>query len=589
MIVPMTKLTMICLSQDRDRTLAELTSLGVMHISSLRVAEGETLERTRRHLWQIQRALRELPRTTERPPSDMDPQECVDAIWAVIKRRRVLQEDLAKLHAERERIAPFGRFDPEQIRFLAEHGIVVKLYALSPRDEFKAPEDAVVAEIHHDRKKRCVAVIRMGPLDLPYREEPPPRHALDQINADIREAEQGLGALQAEIDRVAGDNMRVADHMRKVRQQVRQMEAKMGMGRSGPVAYLRGFVPTESIPEIERAAERQGWALLTQQPGPGDKAPTLIRNPQWVRPIELIFQFINIAPGYREVDISTLFLLFFSLFFAMIVGDAGYGALFLAFTLAGRRLLPKAPLLLWRLLLIMSIGTIVWGLLTGNVFGLPQLPAALESLKVPWLLDENNLMSLCFLLGAVHLTLAHGWNVIRTLNRTTALAQVGWICTTWVMYFTAQTMVLGKPFPNAMLWVLVIGILLIVVFMTPVRRLKAEWYNHVMFPLNLISNFVDIVSYVRLFAVGMATFAMASAFNAMAGDMAHGVIGSIVAALVLFGGHALNILLATMGVLVHGIRLNTLEFSGHLGLEWTGVPYQPLARDPKLEPNPSSP
>jgi V/A-type H+-transporting ATPase subunit I len=60
--------------------------------------------------------------------------------------------------------------------------------------------------------------------------------------------------------------------------------------------------------------------------------------------------------------------------------------------------------------------------------------------------------------------------------------------------------------------------------------------------------------------------------------MAGGVVGNIIAAVVLFGGHTLNILLATMGVLVHGIRLNTLEFSGHLGLEWSGQPYTPLTR-----------
>jgi V/A-type H+-transporting ATPase subunit I len=122
-----------------------------------------------------------------------------------------------------------------------------------------------------------------------------------------------------------------------------------------------------------------------------------------------------------------------------------------------------------------------------------------------------------------------------------------------------------------------------VLFMTPLRRLRAEWFNHVMLPLNLVSNFVDVVSYVRLFAVGMATFAMASAFNEMAGGMARGAVGHLAAAALLFLGHTLNILLASMGVLVHGIRLNTLEFSGHLGLEWSGRPYRPLTRDPKLK------
>jgi len=120
---------------------------------------------------------------------------------------------------------------------------------------------------------------------------------------------------------------------------------------------------------------------------------------------------------------------------------------------------------------------------------------------------------------------------------------------------------------------------LIVLFMTPVGRLKAEWFNHVMLPLSIVSNFVDVVSYLRLFAVGTASFAVAAAFNEMALGDVRGLGSGIVAAFVLFFGHTLNILLAAMGVLVHGVRLNTLEFSSHVGMQWTGVPYRPFARE----------
>jgi V/A-type H+-transporting ATPase subunit I len=94
-----------------------------------------------------------------------------------------------------------------------------------------------------------------------------------------------------------------------------------------------------------------------------------------------------------------------------------------------------------------------------------------------------------------------------------------------------------------------------------------------------VSNFVDVVSYVRLFAVGMATFAIADAVNTMALDIGFsGILSGLFAGVILLFGHALNIALAAMGVLVHGVRLNTLEFSGHLGMEWTGQRYDPLAR-----------
>ncbi|MCX7887080.1 MAG: hypothetical protein N3B01_07500 [Verrucomicrobiae bacterium] len=144
------------------------------------------------------------------------------------------------------------------------------------------------------------------------------------------------------------------------------------------------------------------------------------------------------------------------------------------------------------------------------------------------------------------------------------------------MYFVALKMVLGRPMPDWTLALFSTGVLCIVLFMTPVRELKREWFNHVMLPLTLVSNFVDVISYIRLFAVGTASFAVASNFNATLLPMLGHWASGIVAALFLLLAHALNISLCLMGVMVHGVRLNTLEFSGHMGLQWTGLPFQPF-------------
>jgi V/A-type H+/Na+-transporting ATPase subunit I len=207
------------------------------------------------------------------------------------------------------------------------------------------------------------------------------------------------------------------------------------------------------------------------------------------------------------------------------------------------------------------------------------VPGALTRFKVDWLTHQKHIMGLCFLIGAVQLSIAHLWNIARQRKSLQALAQIGWLGITWVMYFAAGAMVLNRPFPPFMTVVLIACVALIVLFMTPARKMKTEWINHVMLPLNLVSSFVDIVSYIRLFAVGTATVAVAQAFNEIAiGSGVTSIGRGIAAALILFIGHALNIVLAGMGVIVHGVRLNTLEFSGHLGMQWTGVPYRPFAR-----------
>ena len=104
--------------------------------------------------------------------------------------------------------------------------------------------------------------------------------------------------------------------------------------------------------------------------------------------------------------------------------------------------------------------------------------------------------------------------------------------------------------------------------------------NHFMVPLNVISNFGDVLSYLRLFALGIASVEVAGAFNTMAQTGGFGdPLRGFGAALILLVGHTLNVGLCALSVLVHGIRLNALEFSMHLGLEWTGFEYRPFARD----------
>jgi len=220
--------------------------------------------------------------------------------------------------------------------------------------------------------------------------------------------------------------------------------------------------------------------------------------------------------------------------------------------------------------------------LTGTYFGASEIPAVLKSLRSGWLTGEGadaHLMLLCFVIGAVHLTIAHAWNAVRICNTWQVLAQIGWIGSTWTMFFAARTMVLGEVFPPVMMNVLWTSIALILLFMNPVKKIKTEWFNYVILPLNIVSNFVDLVSYLRLFAVGAAGFAVANAFNLMAVEAGAGrFLGGLITAVIIFAAHTLNIMLSAMGVMVHGIRLNTLEFSGHIGVQWAGQRYAPFRK-----------
>jgi V/A-type H+-transporting ATPase subunit I len=583
MIVKMKKVTVLCSASAVDATLERLREVGVLHLAHVRTPEGESLEKARRQLVHMKRALDVLPRAAAAKPSGRPAAAVIEDVWNLIQERKGLDEELASLTRERIRVEAFGDFDSADLHALRGKGVFVKLYQVSSGEAPVAPPGAAVIELAGAPGAGCYAIVS----GQDFRAEAPEFRLPELAPARLRERIADLEGRMAENDRLlaacAGDRPVVAAQVYDMEDQVRFLEARAGLGHAEQVAYVRGYCPESLLDMVSGEAAGQGWAVLARDPEAGEPVPTLIRNPRWVRPIKVVFDMIGILPGYEEIDISAVFLVFFSVFFAMLVGDAGYGALFLGLTWWARRKWPRAPAQPFALVTIMGGCTILWGVMTGTYFGLSNIPAPLQGLKIGWLGNNEHMMLLCFTLGALHLTVAHLWNAWRVLNTPRALGQVGWICTTWTMYFLARMMVLGHPLPGFVIPMFTTGVALIVLFMTPVRALKTEWFNHVMLPLSLVSNFVDVVSYLRLFAVGVAGFAVANAFNAMAMAGVRGVGTGMAAALILFFGHALNILLSAMGVLVHGVRLNTLEFSSHVGMQWSGLTYRPFQRTREMQ------
>jgi V/A-type H+-transporting ATPase subunit I len=584
----MKKVTVLCLALDQEQALEELRSLGVIHLEHIQPPEGSDVEQARAALTEVERALEVLPKHHDGEPGKQAAADVVEQVGKLLDERKTLLTSLDMMRQEERRIAPFGSFDPAAIHRLEQEGIQVRLYQVGARDELDVPEGTTKILINENKDGRYFVVVSQGELDigiasfrLPEQPLNELRHAIAKSQQRVEEIEQTLSAL--------GDAYKNVDALRlDVEDRLRYAEARAGMGAQQRLAYLQGYCPAEEQDRIRDAARQNGWGIVITEPADDDPVPTKIENPKWIKPIKAIFDMTGLIPGYEETDISMPFLVFLSIFFAMLVGDAGYGALFVIITWFARRKMPKAPAYPFSLLYIMSYCTIVWGVLTGTYFGITK-----SLLPIPysnWLNNDAHVMTLCFLIGAVQLSVAHLWNAARLRNSPQALAQLGWVCSTWTMFFVARTFVLGKPFPPWAFGLLAVGLVLIIVFMTPARRFKEEWFNHAMLPLTVIGNFTDVVSYLRLFAVGTASFAVANAFNNMLSPMFGNVIGGLIGALLLFGGHALNIALCGLGILVHGVRLNTLEFSSHVGMQWTGQEYSPFARRGKgdLPAEPSS-
>ena len=601
MIVQMKKLTLLCLAHDRAATLEALRGLGVLHVTPVVPPAGSGLEDAREKAAGLRRLLEAIPSVKDAPPTGRDAGTVVSETSDLLEERKDWQERLAHLQSEVERLAPFGAFDPLAVKKLADKGVILKLYRTSAKAALPLPEGVAAQKMGVRKTDAYWALFARAPFEWAGADEQkmPEDISPEELCKEMARLQGALDASAQELQAAAGDRALLQSLLAEAEAEVHLQEVRAGMGAAESIAYVQGFAPAADIEAVRQAASGRGWGLVVEDPGPQDDVPVKLKPPRWAAPIKAVFQGINILPGYAESDVSTVFMLFFSLFFAMIIGDAGYGAIFMGLSFWARKKLPKDA---FHLLLVTSSATIVWGLVTGTIFGInPEIlaRAGLDKIQIPFLTDPDksaqNIMGMCFVIGTIQIAIGHLWNVVdlAMARKLKALEQFGWTLTTVFMFFLADSMVLNghmlgylhlSEAAAAALWkglgyAMVVGVVLIVLFMMPPKELKDGWFNLALLPLNLVSNFTDVVSYVRLYAVGTAGFAVANSFNNMifpGGDVS--LVGLLIGAVVAFLAHTLNILLSTMGVLVHGIRLNTLEFSNHKGISWSGSPYRPFAK-----------
>jgi V/A-type H+-transporting ATPase subunit I len=592
MIEKMKQITVICLTADREQTVERLRELGLVHVTDVQPPQSDELGHLAREHERCARALGMLrsrtPETAPAFPSDLPSEGAAIVNEALNLDARIehAYESRAGWVRNRHLLEPWGSFSHDDLHAMRSTGLQVVLGSALESRLPELPDSAVLHPISRQGKTVYFAVVAPAGLRLSgFSELPfPDESSLAHIDQRIAECDRVMADAEKRLDSLTAGLEILESYDRELSDRLALLRARDGMGASARLRYLQGYVPAARVDALREAAVNAGWGLRVLDPADDDPAvPTKISLPAWVEPIRTVFHALGITPGYREVDISACFLLFFSVFFAILIGDAGYGVLFLIATFVLRKRFPNAPAPPFRLFTVLSITTIIWGVLSGTYFGivLPDGSVLRQLPSVAYLEKPENVQWICFLLGAVHLTVAHLWNAVVIGRSLKALSQLAWIAILWGNYFLALKFVLGREPHPAMLPLYVGGVAGVILFTAPQRNpLKMVGMGLGDLAMSLINSFVDVVSYVRLFAVGTASVKVAQSFNEMAGgfDGLPFWLGGLVAALILVFGHALNITLGAMGVLVHGVRLNVLEFAGHVGLQFSGTPYDPLRK-----------
>jgi len=545
MIVRMKHLDLVCVAADKEATLSKLRDLGAVHLD-LASAQGAEVAAAKGEAAAAEKAVRLVLKARkdaalEAPASERLP---VRDILALDADRERLNSEAEELKLQVAEYAPYGDFDPALAKKILDAGIDISGVAELPE---KLPEmrlSAMQSSLASLESKIAAATARLASCD---------EKAI-------------LGEYPALADKIAFE------------------AAKELVSEQGAVACVSGWVPETKVADLKAAAGENSWGYLLRDPAEGEIPPTLVEPPKVFRPMKALFDGLGIAPAYTEADVSVPFMCYFSLFFAMLVGDGAYGAIFLAGTLAMRKKLPRS----WFVLLaVFSTATVIWGVLSNTWFG-AAIPACANWPTVKWLADPSyhHMMLLCFTIGVSHLMLARIWNGVCRLPDSTAVAEFGWAGVLFFMYLVTNSIVgIFQGIPSWAFWVFGASLVCVFGFSVKPSELKTRGAELGMLPLNIMSALGDIISYVRLFAVGLASVKVAENFNSMATGLVAGAdavwlkaLMSVAMVAILVVGHGLNLAMAGLSILVHAVRLNTLEFSNHKGVSWAGYAFSPFRK-----------
>ncbi len=582
MIVPMKKVLLLAVASEKEAALDALRDAGVMQITTTGTTTRKTdyAATTLAFGRKVSAVLKNTAAGLENIPEcqNVSGQEIVEKCGVAIERQSKLAGEIETIQNKLKQLAPWGYFDRASLDGLNEKGVDIQLCSASAREFSKLSEieNISLVELRREKGKIYFAAVCCGAdpealLALPavkLNADDNPAMLQKKLNELLGEYNDCTAVLQG----FAGCTGVVEEYLLTLESDWEFSQAMDSCVDHRAVISLGGFVPDFSVAKLQEYAGKHGWGLVISDPEASDDVPVLLKESKFSRTIKPLFDFLGILPGYREMDISGGVLIFFTVFYAMIIGDAGYGLLFTLASLLGTLKFrhnekARTPL---KLAWILSIATVIWGGLSGSFFGV-------EVGGLPCLTGESKntvIQIFCFLLAVAQLSLGHIWSAIHQRNWKSFGSHAGWTLIILANFFLAvRIIVVPGDFPQYMYYFYGAGLLLVLLC-------GIDWKNAAdvfQFPFSVIGSFSDLLSYIRLFAVGMSGAYIASNFNGMGMDVIHASPWLILAgAVVIVLGHLLNISLAMMSVLVHAVRLNTLEFSNHTGLTWSGNAFRPF-------------
>lgn len=600
MIAKMKKLTFLVYHKECDAFLKSIRDLGVVHVATKAQgsAENAALQESIRLSARYAAAIKMLQGLNVQPAAAHtgNAGKGTEALAEIEDVQQQIQQVAHKLQAvEKElvQLEPWGDFDPKSVARLRDAGYQIDFYICSDKQFKEEWVDLYNAtEINHiGSKLYFVTVMPKGEnIDLEVETAKLPDCSLSDLYARKENLAKQSEALQARLKDLAAS---VVPDLQAAQAQVHsQIEFSKVVLNTDSLAdnklmLLQGWAPADCVSKIKDFLESKEVYYEVADPTPEDDVPILLDNKGFFRLFEPIMR-LYMLPKYNELDLTPFFAPFFMLFFGLCLGDSGYG-LFMLLAVTVYRLVAKnisasmKPIL--TLVQLLGASTMVCGLLTGTCFGFNlydiQLPL-FQSLKEAISLDNQQMFNLSLILGGVQIIFGM---ILKAVNQTIqfgfkyAVATIGWLfilVSTVIAFAAPGFMPMGGTVHMVFL---AIGVLMAYLYNSPGKNVFVNIGLGLWDSYNMATGLLgDVLSYVRLFALGLSGGILASVFNSLAVGMSpdNVIAGPIVMVLIFVIGHAINMFMNVLGAMVHPMRLTFVEFFKNSGYEGGGKEYKPF-------------
>ncbi len=601
MIVKMRKYSFLVYHKTYLEFLNKIREIGVLHIieKSEGTPENEELTQKMQLSTGLRALLKKLQDTLPKGAEPMKADQSADGkalLQEIENSYDLLESQFQKLQlAEREweRMEVWGNFSHGRLQELQEAGFDLRFFSCHERkfdpewevlyNAFEIDTVGIYKYFVTVNKPDVVLDIDADPIQLSDKNAADIQAEIISLQKEIETSKESIRQfaiahyhdLQVFSTQVSGE----IDFSKVVLNTTAQVDEK--------VMLLEGWCPEQNTAQLNEYLEASGIYYESAKPTDTEKVPIKLKNNKFTKLYEMIGELYDL-PNYHELDLTPFFAPFFLLFFGLCVGDTAYGLLIFIGALIMRSRVKESMKPMFSLAAWLGASTIVLGLVTGTFFGFSLIDADipwLEKFKV-FMLDSNKLFYASLIIGVVQILFGMIIQAVGKVIRygwTASFANWGWLLIIMGMggtFLASQVYEIDTQIVNYLYYGFG-GVGAVFVFIlndikrNPLINVGAGIWD----AYNMVTGLLgDLLSYIRLFALGISSGVMGFVFNDLAfklsGDIP--VVSTLIMLVILIFGHGMNIFMAGLGAFVHPMRLTFVEFYKNAGFEGGGKKYKPF-------------